>query len=81
MHSNFQKLRSYFFPCQKFHNLLQLVLELRTLHTEGTKKLALIRSLLSLSLSIDNLEVTTVEKWQLQMIFEVTWQHYSKHKN
>jgi len=48
-HSNFQKLRPYFFPCQQFHNLLQLVLELRTLHTVGTNKLALIRSLLSLS--------------------------------
>ena len=36
--------------------------------------------LYSVSLSFVNLEVTTVEQWQLQFIFfEVTWQQASKH--
>ena len=80
MRSNFQTLRSFFFPLQQFHNLLQLVLELRTLHTVGANKCTWILSL-SLSHSNANLEVTTVEQWQLQMIFEVTWQRASKHFN
>jgi len=45
MHSNFQKLSTLFFPFQQFHNLLQLLLEVRTLHTVGANKCAWIRSL------------------------------------
>ena len=47
------------------------------LYTTGTNNLPVM-----VSISFVNLEVTTVNKWQLQFIFfEVTWQQASKHLN
>ena len=56
MHLTLDKLWQFKFPGQKFNNLLQPVAELRTLLRVGS-------NLNSVSISIVNLVVTTVEQW------------------
>ena len=76
MHSILRKLSSFAVSRQQFQKLLQLLGELRTLHTVSTSKCAWIRFVYQLLIWSSRL-------WNSDKLafFEVTWQQASKHIN